>query len=230
MRGLCVAAGVLAVVVVAGVIAVRAGRIETDSAPRPIPPLDQAGSVPAASAVDDVPTGSVVDITAARQAAVNAVGSTDEVVGAGFISRRALIESMATPSYGPTLADETSAAVTAMMLELGQRKLDSTAMTMSEQPITATAELDGGGAVRVKVWSVIVVATPGAGPGRQVWRTVTLKMVRDGGRWLVDGWFSTPGPTPAPAAEVAFDDAAAFTGPLGWPPAAVTAASVAVVG
>ena len=76
---------------------------------------------------------------------------------------------------------------------------------------------------RVRVWSVLVVAAPGVGPGRQVWRTVTLDMVEAGGRWLVDGWASTPGPTPAPPAEGAFDDAAAFVEPLGWPPASAPA-------
>ena len=71
---------------------------------------------------------------------------------------------------------------------------------MIEQPITATVEATATGA-QVRVWSVLVVAAPGVGPGRQVWRTVTLDMVDAGGRWLVDGWTSTPGPSPAPPAE-----------------------------
>jgi hypothetical protein len=44
-------------------------------------------------------------------------------------------------------------------------------------------------------------------------------MVEVDGRWLVDGWSSTPGPSPAPPAEGAFDDAEAFVEPLSWPPA-----------
>ena len=95
---------------------------------------------------------------------------------------------------------------------------------MLEQPITATVEATSTGA-QVRVWSVLVVAAPGVGPGRQVWRTVTLDMVEAGGRWLVDGWASTPGPSPAPPAEGAYDDAAAFVEPLSWPPASPTSAT-----
>jgi hypothetical protein len=71
------------------------------------------------------------------------------------------------------------------------------------------------------VWSVLVVAVPGLGPGRQVWRTVTLDMVDVDGRWLVDGWVSEPGPTPGLAVEVALDDATAVAVPLAWPPVLV---------
>jgi hypothetical protein len=105
-----------------------------------------------------------------------------------------------------------------MLLELGERDADVASLAVIERPITATAVpiVDG---VEVRVWSVLVVAVPGVGPGRQVWRTVTLQMVDHGGRWLVDGWTSTPGPSPAPPAEGAFDDAEAFVEPLSWPPA-----------
>lgn len=144
---------------------------------------------------------------------------TDEVVKAGFISRRELINSFTTSGYGSRLADETSQAVTAMLLELGERNADPSKMAVLEQPLTATAERTSTGA-RVIVWSVLVVAVPGVGPGRQVWRTVTLDMVDVDGRWLVNGWLSTPGPTPAPAAEAAFDDATVVAGAVGWEPAA----------
>ena len=60
----------------------------------------------------------------ARRAAIRAVAMTGEVVRAGFISRRELIESFTTPGFGPTLAASTSEAVTAMLLELGERDAD----------------------------------------------------------------------------------------------------------
>ena len=67
----------------------------------------------------------------------------------------------------------------------------------------------------VRVWSVLVVAAPGAGRARQVWRTVTLDLVdASTGVWLVDGWASTPGPTPAPPPEAPIVDAAAIVAPL----------------
>jgi hypothetical protein len=164
------------------------------------------------------------DVAAARAAAVRAVAMTGDVVRAGFISRRELIGSFTTPGYGPTLADETSEAVDAMLLELGERNADTANLAVVEQPVTATADATATG-VRVRVWSVLVIAAPRVGPGRQVWRTVTLDMVKAAGRWLVDGWASTPGPSPAPPAEGSFDDAAAFVEPLGWPSATEPAAT-----
>lgn len=155
------------------------------------------------------------DVAAARAAAMRAVSLTGQVVRAGLISRRDLILSLSTPGFGPTLANETSQAVDRMLLELGERDVDTGKLAVVEQPVTATSETNGGG-VRVRVWSVLVVAAPGAGPGRQVWRTVTLDMVNIGARWLVDGWYSTPGPTPAPAPEAGFDDASVLIGPLSW--------------
>ena len=151
-----------------------------------------------------------------------AVALADDVARAGFISRRELIESFTTTSYGPTLANETSEAVTAMLLDLGERDVDPADLHVVEQPISASAERTADG-VRVNVWSVLVVAVPGTGPGRQAWRTVTLDMVQVGTRWLVDHWSSAPGPTPSPAAEAAFDDAKAFVEPLGWPSATTSA-------
>ena len=105
-----------------------------------------------------------------------------------------------------------------MLLELGERNADASKMAVLEQPLTAAAERTPTGA-RVMVWSVLVVAVPGVGPGRQVWRTVTLAMVDVDGRWLVDNWASTAGPTPSPAAEAAFDDATVVADALGWEPA-----------
>ncbi len=124
----------------------------------------------------------------------------------------------ATPGYGPVLADETSTAIGAMLTELGARHVDRLEMRVDEFPLTASATPETG-AVRVRVWSVVVVAAPGAGPGRQVWRTVTVLMRHVDGRWLVDEWLSAFGPTPAPAVEVGFDDPAALGAPMSWPPA-----------
>jgi hypothetical protein len=160
-------------------------------------------------------------VARAQAAAVRAVSLTGEVVRAGLISRRDLILSLSTGRFGPTLADDTSQAVDAMLLQLGEQGVDTSTLAVVEQPLTAVAEATGGG-VRVRVWSVLVVAAPGTGPGRQVWRTITVDMADVAGRWLVDGWTSTPGPTPAPAPEATFDDAAVLAGPLGWPAATTT--------
>jgi hypothetical protein len=197
------------VAVVGALLARRGGDAASPSVPGPAASVrGSLNTSPAARA----------DVAAARAAAVRAVGLTDDVVRAGFISRRELVESFTTDDYGPTLADETSNAVNATLVELGQRDADVASLSLVEQPVTATAEPMAGG-VRVRVWSVLVIAAPGAGPGREVWRTVTLDMVASERGWLVDRWTSTPGPSPAPPAEGSFDDAAALVEPLGWPAA-----------
>lgn len=212
MRRLAVLLAVLSALAIVGVVVTRLGRHEASP----------SGTQPADVRPAETPAPPVDELEAARVAAVAAVALTDDVAQAGFISRRELIQSFSTPAYGPALADETSAAMNVMLLNLGERDVDPSNLHVAEQPITARAESAGDG-VRVEVWSVLVVAVPGAGPGRQVWRTVTLDMVNVGGRWLVDRWTSTPGPTPSPAAEVAFDDAKAFVDPLSWPPASPSA-------
>jgi hypothetical protein len=173
---------------------------------------------PGATTIEQV---SGVDVSAARQAAVNAVALTDEVVEAGFISRRELVKSFATSNFAPVLADETSAQVTAMLVELGERDADPQKLRLVEQPLSARATAVDD-VVRVDVWSVLVIAVPGAGPARQAWRTVTVDMVLVNGRWLVADWQSRPGPTPAPAAEAAFDDASVVVDQLAWEPASIT--------
>ena len=220
MRRVAVLAVALVLVATVGVLLAR-GRSDGASSQEPTaPPSAHDGSEPA-NAVAGRP-----DVEPARMAAVRAVAMTGEVVRAGFISRRELIESVTTPTFGPTLAGATSESVNALLLELGERDVDVSTLAVLEQPITATTEPTPTG-VRVRVWSVLVIAAPGIGPGRQVWRTVTLDMVSVGDRWLVDGWTSTPGPSPAPPAEGAFDDATAFVEPLGWPPATDLAAAEA---
>lgn len=178
---------------------------------------DPATSVKRMQASDLAPLVAI-DVAGARQAAINAVALTDEVVEAGFISRRDLINGFATSALAPRLADETGAEVNALLVELGDRDADVTALRLIEQPLTArTTEVED--VVRVEVWSLLVIAAPGTGPARQAWRTVTLDMVLVDGRWLVSEWQSQPGPTPAPAVEASFDDASTVVNMLGWEPA-----------
>ena len=131
------------------------------------------------------------DVEPARRAAIRAVAMTGEVVRAGFISRRELIESFTTPGFGPTLAASTSEAVTAMLLELGERDADVSDAGRAGAADHGHRRGDIRPGAQVRVWSVLVVAAPGVGPGRQVWRTVTLDMVERrralaGGRLDVD--------------------------------------------
>jgi hypothetical protein len=214
MRRICIVLAGLVAVIAVGIIVARSTAGDSTAVavglPRSPDVLEVGGPDP--------------DVAPARAAAVRAVSLTGDVVAAGLISRRVLIESFSTPRFGPMLADRTSSAVDGMLLQLGERNVDTTQLQVREQPVTADAEAAGAG-VRVRLWSVLVVAAPGTGPARQLWRTVTLDMVDVAGRWLVDAWSSTPGPTPAPAPEASFDDAATLAPLLAWPAAVTTGAS-----
>jgi hypothetical protein len=222
MNRLTIAGCVLAAVMTVGVVV---SRVASGSSPDPASSPAQAqravDEVNAADSTTEVEgTDAVTKLDGARLAAIAVVARTGEVVAAGFISRRELIESFTTPEFGPVLVDETSRAVNAMLVELGGRDVDGSQLMVREQPITAAVSAVGDRA-RVQVWSVLIVAVPGTGPGRQVWRTVTLEMVQRDAVWLVDGWTSTPGPTPAPPAEGVVDAAEAIAVPLGWKPVGV---------
>ena len=124
----------------------------------------------------------------------------------------------ATPRFAPQLADDTSRQINDLLVGLGRRTQDVAGLAVVEEPITASITLTGRHAT-ASVWSVLVIAVPGAGAGRQLWRTTTMELELVDGRWLVDAWSSTPGPTPAPAAEGVFDDARALAPVMAWPAA-----------
>lgn len=207
MRRVAVPVAVLVTVAVVAVVMTRlAGSGESDSqATAPSARVGSPAGMPRASQPTPSPD---VDVEGARRAAADAVALTDEVVTAGLISRRDLIAGFTTAEFGGRLADETSAQVNALLVELGERDADPARLAVLEQPITATGAATSSG-VRVEVWSVLVVAVPGVGPARQVWHTVTLDMVLVDGRWLVDSWSSVPGPSPALPVEVTLDPAEA---------------------
>ena len=202
MKRIALAVGILVVVTAAAVIATRAS-------PGPHHANAQSASTTTAGwpgSSSSVTTLTANDLVGARDAAVVAVGLTDEAVSAGFISRRDLIARFATPSFAPLLAERTGEQVNGLLAELGKRDTDLSRVRLLERPFTATARLADGG-VRVEVWSVLVIAAPGFGPARQVWHTVTLQMARTDGHWLVDGWESRSGPTPGLAPEARLDAA-----------------------
>jgi hypothetical protein len=211
MRRLTIAVGVLAAVAVLAVVLSRLGGDDSTAS------SNATGEGRVESPVSGAAAGvsvAEVDVAGARRAAIAAVALTDDVVTAGFISRRDLITGFTTPTFGPELADATSDQVNALLVELGDRNADPTALVALEQPLTATATATSSG-VRVEVWSVLIVSVPGTGPARQAWRTVTVDMVDVDGRWLVGSWASTPGPTPALPAEVGLDSSETVAGRMG---------------
>jgi hypothetical protein len=153
----------------------------------------------AASAVaaEANPETTAVAAPSPEPAAAAAVALTGAVVTAGLISRRELIESFTTPGFGDELADLTSEQVASTQLALTGSSHTDTALSVVEFPLRVrTVDLDDRTAT-VEVWSVLVIAAVGEPVARQAWRTVTLDLELMDGRWLVDGWVSVDGPTPA---------------------------------
>lgn len=229
---LALVAAVVAVAVFAGVrLAQRPSTspaAAADASGQPVvdPSADpaDAGNEPTASDEPSPPStvetdrGGAPPLTRSRAAEEDAlaiVRSLGDVAEAGFISRRELVESFTTEEFGPAFASETGRQVDTLVMELGARGVDRTELIVHEQPVTVTSnETDNG--VTVRVWSVMVVVVPGMGPGRQVWRTITLDMVEVDERWLLDGWRSAIGPTPAPPAEGLVDTAESIVETLEW--------------
>ena len=165
------------------------------------------------------PTTTPTDISLddARDVAITAVASTGAVAAAGFASRSDLIESFATAEFAPVLLDRTNEQLRELTREFIGRGVDPSALRAVEVPLTADIVATDGGA-EATVWSLLVVAVPGTALPLQTWRTVTLDLVDEGARWAVDGWRSSPGPTPLPSTEGSYDPRSAFDAPLAWPP------------
>lgn len=199
------------------------GTAQEQASPRASNAVDSAG--PASSHDNEMPQSAdsasdTIDVrrsdyVAAEEAALEIVRSIDEVAGAGFISRRELVESFTTDEFGSQFASETGQQVDTLLMELGARGVDDAGLVIHEQPITVTSTNSPDG-VQVETWSVMIVAVTDLGPARQVWRTITLDMVDVDGAWLLDGWESEIGPTPAPPAEGLVDTADSVIDVLAW--------------
>jgi hypothetical protein len=121
MRRLLVVVAVLVVLAIAGTLLSRGAHRTADRSAAAAAVRSPAGT---ANGGVTVPESGFVDVEAARRAAVDAVSLTDEVVKAGFISRRDLVASFTTKAYGPTLAAETSEQIKRLLSELGERDAD----------------------------------------------------------------------------------------------------------
>lgn len=212
MRRAMVAVGVLAVLAafftVVATVSDRPGAAPTEKKPATPPEIAHMQS----DAPDQVARDPLT-------AAVRAVGLTGQVVRAGFISRRELIESFTTARFGPRLADDTSEQVSSLLLALGATGINPAQLRVVEVPITARLVEQSTTRARVEVWSIMAVALAGSGAGRQAWRTVALDLVLLDDDWLVDGWSSRFGPTPAFAPEVPIASGADIADVIDWGPA-----------
>jgi hypothetical protein len=212
---------------VVGLVVARAAR---DDRPSMVPAEEPApaavGSVPSpgsAAAADVRVDGGFggVEVEAARVAAVQAVARTREVVEAGFISRRDVIAGFATDTFAPVLAERTSQQWVSLLFGLRRATGQAVDVKVVSQPVTATASATASDRVVVEVWTVTVLVAVGESPAPELWSTMRLDMVDAAGRWLVDGWETTPGPAPAPAPEGTFASDTEIAAVMSWPAAGV---------
>lgn len=174
------------------------------------------GSVPVAVPVAEPSDSEPATTLPPADAAAAAVAATGDVVMAGLITRRDLIASFTTADFGPELADVTSQQVTEMRLAMTETGRSPAGLSAVEFPLrTRTLSRDETTAT-VEVWSLLVIASADEPVARQAWRTVTvdLQLVED--RWLVDGWESADGPTPASPPHAAVASSGEVAGRLEW--------------
>lgn len=210
MRRLLLAIGACVVLLIAGVVFLLGSGSKSDTPRTPgraETPSSDGSTAPA--------------VPSPETAAATAVAMTGGVATAGFISRRELIKSFSTPEFGPTLADRTSAQLDDLLLQFSQRKQSTADLRVVEQPLRTRVISQTPSEATAEVWSVLVVAVPGAPTATVTWRTVrlALRLVHD--RWLVDSWDSTPGPTPMTGPDLPISPAGEVADRIGWNPVGV---------
>lgn len=213
---------VVAAVTVAAVIGLRAVTNRSDEAPRgDAPPATQlpAEAATGPSGIDEfgVPYGWSPDADGALAAAVSAVRLTGPIARAGFITRSDMIGSLASTSFAPALASESSNQLAEMTAVLGEASVVPGDLVWSELPLTARVVETAERAARAEVWSVLVVGVRDLGAPRQAWRTVTIDLVWEAGDWKVDGWAARPGPTPLLDATTAVATIDEISEVVAWP-------------
>lgn len=204
----------------AGVLLAAGCSLPTDSStsspPTPAPVASATGPV-GPTVVDGVGHGWRHDADGALAAASAAVSVTGEIATAGFITRDDLITSIASADYAAELAAVSSRQLDELTMQLGQAGVAPTQLVWSELPLRSrVVSYNDDGSV-VEVWSVLVVGVPEHGAPRQVWRTVSVRLVWEREDWRIDEWDAAAGPTPALAASSvvsSVDDVAAV---LAWP-------------
>lgn len=219
-RGIVLA---VAAVTVGGAIGLRAVTNRSgETATSGSPPATQPRTAEAAtgpSGVDEfgVPYGWSPDADGALAAAVSAVRLTGPIARAGFITRSDMIGSLASMSFAPALASESSNQLAEMTAALGEASVVPGDLVWSELPLTARVVDAAERAARAEVWSVLVVGVRDLGAPRQAWRTVTIDLVWEAGDWKVDGWASRPGPTPLLDVTTAVATTGEISDVVAWP-------------
>jgi hypothetical protein len=145
---------------------------------------------------------------------------TGPIAKAGFITRGDMIKALSTGRFGPTLASLSAQQLADFLEQVGTDGLTPSEVLWSELPLTARLVHIAAAQAQVQVWSVVVLGAPGVGVPHQLWRTVTVDLAWEHDDWKVDGWSSTPGPTPVLADGTDAASLEDLTTVTGWPRAA----------
>lgn len=180
---------------------------------------DATGTADRTLPTNDIDGSSAVRVTdgaAAVESALDAVRFSGEVARAGFISRRDLIGRIATDRFAPVLSAESASELAGVERELSEVGVVVADLVWEEIPLRVSSTVASPDRVHVEVWSVLIFGVPGFGAPRQAWRTSWLEMARVEERWLVDGWTSTEGPTPALAPSALVSELGSVEQVLAW--------------
>jgi hypothetical protein len=158
----------------------------------------------------------------AATAAVAFVAAAAEVAPAGPIARRELLAGLVTDASFPRQVVELEAQIAEFEAEVSGstgRSVHLSQFDWVESPLRVSVEEFGDTAARVEVWSVSIFGQAELGPPQTTWRTLTLDVMVEGGRWLVDEVVSIePGPTPVSDAMAVPDEFDAFAEVAAWSP------------
>ncbi len=171
----------------------EATRAVTVAAPAQTP----VATVPVAPAARPVRRGrSARTAAGAAAAAAAAVSALD---GAALLDRRrvrALVASLASSGSRARLAAAYDRAATDARARLGVDTVPPPVVFVRAFPVGYRIDAFTPRQATVSVWRVGVVGSGATVAPQQSWRTETVLLVWQAGRWKVDGFASEPGPTP----------------------------------
>jgi hypothetical protein len=182
----------------------------------PTPPTNE---VDHSSVRNGVLVGWHHDLAGARSAATSYVQASKLVAGVGPLTRRDVVLTFATPSYGPSLVDATNHQLDDLLFSMGSRQHSPDDLILSEHALTTRTVGVSDDEVEVQVWSVLVVSVEGGVTSRQVWRTSTLRLRWLESDWKVDHWETSSGPVPAPRVDEDASSTSAIQDVTSWLPA-----------
>ncbi len=135
----------------------------------------------------------------AAGAAAAAAAAVSALDGAALLDRqrvRALVASLASSGSRARLAAAYDRAATDARARLGVDSVPPPVVFVRAFPIGYRIDRFTTSNATVSVWRVGVVGSGATVPPQQSWRTETVSLAWQSGRWKVDGFASEPGPTP----------------------------------